>query len=68
MSEIKDTKRGPDRAMVERVNTALAKVNRARGAVDVGYSLSRPFGDDRSSTPTITGHTRLASFAKGVKR
>lgn len=69
MSETKDTRRGPDRAMVERVNVALESINRARGSAEpTGYSLSRPFGDDRSTSAlTITGHARLAFHAKNAK-
>jgi hypothetical protein len=70
MSEAKDTKRGPDRAMVDRVNVALAKLDRVPGfAGSSGYSLSRPFGNDRSTSgETITGHRRPVLHAKRAKR
>ena len=65
MSETKTIKRAPDRAMVERVNAALAKINRVCGAANTGYSLSRPFGDDRRIVaPVITGRRRLVSLAR----
>lgn len=70
MSETKDARRGPDRAMVERVNVALAKINRACGSAEPGgYSLSRPFRDERStSVTTVTGPMRLAFHTKHAKR